>query len=180
MAENNNSFNDALKTALNNLSEIAGTDTIIGDPMTTQNGTMIIPVSKVMVGFATGGSDFIGKHSKETNVANSFSGAGGGGITVSPVAFLVISPEGDAKILNVNNPMDSNADLGTSVVSLLNKTPTIIEKVRSIFKKNKKAAEKEEPIEEVDLSDTEPSKEVEIEIVEQPEEADASDEEKSE
>ena len=62
----------------------------------------------------------------------------------------------------------------------MNKTPTIIEKVRSIFKKNKKAAEKEEPIEEVDLSDTEPSKEVEIEIVEQPEEADASDEEKSE
>ena len=171
MAENNN-FNDALKTALNNLSDIAGADTIIGDPMTTQNGTMIIPVSKVMVGFATGGSDFVGKHSKDTNVANSFSGAGGGGITVSPVAFLVISPEGDAKILNVNNPMDSNADLGTSVVSLLNKTPTIIEKVRSIFKKNKKAAAeeaKEDAVEELDLSDTEPSNDVEIEIVEEPE-----------
>ena len=51
MAENNNSFNDALKTALNNLSEIAGTDTIIGDPMTTQNGTMIIPVSERKNGF---------------------------------------------------------------------------------------------------------------------------------
>ena len=134
MAENNNSFNEALKTALNNLSDIAGTDTIIGDPMTTQNGTTIIPVSKV---------------------------AGGGGITVSPVAFLVISPEGDAKILNVNNPMDSNADLGTSVVSLLNKTPTIVEKVRSIFKKNKKAEEKEEPVEELDLSDIETVKETE-------------------
>jgi sporulation protein YtfJ len=153
MAENNNSFNDALKTALGNLSEIAGADTIIGEPMTTQNGTMIIPVSKVAVGFATGGSDFVGKHSKDTNVANSFSGAGGGGITVSPVAFLVISPEGDAKILNVNNPMDSNADLGTSIVSLLNKTPTIVDKVKSIFKKNKKEAEKEEPVEELDLSD---------------------------
>ncbi len=161
MAENNNSFNEALKTALNNLSDIAGTDTIIGDPMTTQNGTTIIPVSKVAVGFATGGSDFVGKHSKDTNVANSFSGAGGGGITVSPVAFLVISPEGDAKILNVNNPMDSNADLGTSVVSLLNKTPTIVEKVRSIFKKNKKAEEKEEPIEELDLSDIETVRETE-------------------
>ena len=153
MAENNNSFNDALKTALNNLSDIAGTDTIIGDPMTTPNGTTIIPVSKVAVGFATGGSDFVGKHSKDTNVANSFSGAGGGGITVSPVAFLVISPEGDAKILNVNNPMDSNADLGTSVVSLLNKTPTIVEKIKTIFKKNKKEAEKEQEVEELDLSD---------------------------
>ena len=160
MAESNN-FNEALKTALNNLSDIAGTETIIGDPMTTQNGTVIIPVSKVAVGFATGGSDFIGKHSKETNVANSFSGAGGGGITVSPVAFLVITPEGDAKILNVNNPMDSNADLGTSVVSLLNKTPTIVEKVKSIFKKNKQAQQKEEPVEELDLSDIEEVKETE-------------------
>ena len=154
MAENKN-FNESLKTALDNLSEIAGTDTIIGDPLTTPNGTTIIPVSKVSVGFATGGSDFIGKHSKDTNVANSFSGAGGGGITVSPVAFLVISPDGDAKILNVNNPMDSNADLGTSVVSLLNKTPTIVDKIKTIFKKNKEAAEKEkeEEVEELDLSE---------------------------
>ena len=152
MAENKN-FNDAMRDAIQNLSEIAGTDTIIGDPMTTQNGTMIIPVSKVSVGFATGGSDFVGKHSKETNVANSFSGAGGGGITVSPVAFLVISPEGDAKILNINNPMDSNADLGTSVVSLLNKTPTIIDKIKSIFKKNKEESQKEAEPEELDLSD---------------------------
>ncbi len=164
MAENNNSFNDALKTALNNLSEIAGTDTIIGDPMTTQNGTMIIPVSKVAVGFATGGSDFVGKHSKDTNVANSFSGAGGGGITVSPVAFLVISPQGDAKILNVNNPMDSNADLGTSMVSLLKKTPDIVNKIKSIFKKNKGAVKKEEPVEEVDLSDIDKDAEVDITV----------------
>ena len=159
MAENKN-FNDAMRDAIQNLSEIAGTDTIIGDPMTTQNGTMIIPVSKVSVGFATGGSDFVGKHSKETNVANSFSGAGGGGITVSPVAFLVISPEGDAKILNINNPMDSNADLGTSVVSLLNKTPTIIDKIRSIFKKNKEESQKEAEPEDLDLSD----------VIEEPEE----------
>ena len=153
MADNKN-FNESLKTALDNLSNIAGADTIIGEPMVTPNGTTIIPVSKVSVGFATGGSDFIGKHSKETNVANSFSGAGGGGITVSPVAFLVISPEGDAKILNVNNPMDSNADLGTSVVSLLNKTPTIVDKIKTIFKKNKEESEKKEPeVEELDLSE---------------------------
>ena len=147
-------FNDALKTAFENLKEITGSDTIIGEPMQTPNGTVIIPVTKVSVGFATGGSDFIGKHSKETDVANSFSGAGGGGISVTPVAFLVISPEGDARILNVNNPADSNADLGTSIVSLLNKTPVIVEKVKAIFKKNKKKEAEEEPEpEEVDLSE---------------------------
>lgn len=177
MAENNNSFNDALKTALNNLSDIAGTDTIIGDPMTTPNGTTIIPVSKVAVGFATGGSDFVGKHSKDTNVANSFSGAGGGGITVSPVAFLVISPEGDAKILNVNNPMDSNADLGTSIVSLLNKTPTIVEKVKTIFKKNKKEAEKEAEVEELDLSEVKEEAPVDEAPAEAPAEEEAKPEE---
>ena len=177
MAENNNSFNDALKTALNNLSDIAGTDTIIGDPMTTPNGTTIIPVSKVAVGFATGGSDFVGKHSKDTNVANSFSGAGGGGITVSPVAYLVISPEGDAKILNVNNPMDSNADLGTSIVSLLNKTPTIVEKVKTIFKKNKKEAEKEAEVEELDLSEVKEEAPVDEAPAEAPAEEEAKPEE---
>ena len=146
-------FNDALKTAFDNLKEITGSDTVIGEPMQTPNGTVIIPVTKVSVGFATGGSDFIGKHSKETDVANSFSGAGGGGISVTPVAFLVISPEGDARMLNVNNPADSNADLGTSIVSLLNKTPVIVEKVKAIFKKDKnKEAEEPEP-EEVDLSE---------------------------
>ena len=147
-------FNDALKAAFENLKEITGSDTVIGEPMQTPNGTVIIPVTKVSVGFATGGSDFIGKHSKETDVANSFSGAGGGGISVTPVAFLVISPEGDARILNVNNPADSNADLGTSIVSLLNKTPVIVEKVKAIFKKNKKKEAEEEPEpEEVDLSE---------------------------
>ena len=58
MAESN-SFNEALKTALNNFLGTASTDIIIGEPMTTQNGTMIIPVSKVAVGFATGGADFV-------------------------------------------------------------------------------------------------------------------------
>ncbi len=146
-------FNDALKTAFDNLKEITGSDTVIGEPMQTPNGTVIIPVTKVSVGFATGGSDFIGKHSKETDVANSFSGAGGGGISVTPVAFLVISPEGDAKILNVNNPADSNADLGTSIVSLLNKTPVIVDKVKAIFKKDKNKETEEPEPEEVDLSE---------------------------
>lgn len=146
-------FNDALKTAFEHLKEITDSETIIGEPMQTPNGTVIIPVTKVSVGFATGGSDFIGKHSKETDVANSFSGAGGGGISVTPVAFLVISPEGDARILNVNNPADSNADLGTSIVSILNKTPMIVEKVKAIFKKDKKdGEEKESEPEEIDLS----------------------------
>ncbi|MBQ1848109.1 MAG: sporulation protein YtfJ [Clostridia bacterium] len=146
-------FNDALKTAFDNLKEITGTDTIIGEPLQTPNGTVIIPVTRVSVGFATGGSDYIGKHSKETDVANSFSGAGGGGISVTPVAFLVISPEGDAKILNVNNPADSNADLGTSIVSLLNKTPVIVDKVKAIFKKDKKKETEEPEPEEIDLSE---------------------------
>lgn len=147
-------FNDTLKTAFESLKQITGTDTVIGEPLQTPDGTMILPVTKVSVGFATGGADYIGKHSKETNVANSFSGAGGGGISVTPVAFLVISPDGSAKILNVNNPADSNADLGTSILSILNKTPQILEKVKAIFKKDKKESpEKEAEPEEVDLSD---------------------------
>ncbi len=148
-------FSETITAAIESIKSVVDTDTIIGDPIEVASGVTVIPVSKVMVGMATGGMDYIGKHSKETDKANSFSGYGGSGVTVTPVAFLVIKADGDVSLLSVNNPQNQANDLGSNVVSLLNKTPTIIEKVRSLIKSNKKEkSETEEPeVEELDLTD---------------------------
>ncbi len=152
MTEKN--FSETLKATLESVKNTVGADTIIGEPMQVGEGTVIIPVSKVMVGMATGGMDYIGKHTKNnSDKANSFSGYGGTGVTVSPVAFLVVKPDGDVSLLSVNNPQNQVNDLGSNVISLLNKTPTIIEKVKSLLKKDKPEEEQTEfDVDELDLS----------------------------
>lgn len=152
MAEQN--FTETLKTTLENLKSIVQADTIIGDPITTAAGVTIIPISKIMVGMATGGVDYIGRHTKsQSNKANSFSGCGGSGVTVTPVAFLVVKADGEVTMLNINNPQDSVNDLGSSVLSILNKSPDIITKVKDLVKSVKKDKSADEAPEEMDLSD---------------------------
>ncbi len=148
-------FSEAITSAIESIKSVVGTDTIIGEPIEVASGVTVIPVSKVMVGMATGGMDYIGKHSKETDKANSFSGYGGSGVTVTPVAFLVIKADGDVSLLSINNPQNQANDLGSNVISLLNKTPTIIDKVKSLIKTNKKdqAPADELTVEELDLTD---------------------------
>ena len=69
--------------------DMVDSSTIIGDPIKVDAETTIIPVSRVTFGFASGGSDVGAKASKEM-----FGGGSGAGISISPVAFLVISPSG--------------------------------------------------------------------------------------
>ncbi len=149
-------FPETLKSTLESVKNIVGADTVIGDPIEISTGIVIIPVSKVTVGMATGGMDYIGKHTKrDSDKANSFSGYGGTGVTVSPVAFLVIKPDGDVSVISVNNPQNQANDLGSNIISVLNKTPTIIEKIKSLVKSNKKdnTENEESEIEELDLTD---------------------------
>ena len=147
-------FTETLKATLENLKNIVQADTIIGDPITTPSGVTLIPVSKIMVGMATGGVDYIGRHSKsQSDKANSFTGCGGTGVTVTPVAFIVIKENGDVSMLNINNPQDATNDLGSSILSILNKSPDIVNKVKDLVKTVKKDKSVDESPEEMDLSD---------------------------
>lgn len=83
MAEN--PINSIMSLTMNKVRELADSNTIIGNPITMQDGTTIIPVSRVTFGFASGGSDIGGKSAK-----NMFGGGSGAGVSMSPVAFLVI------------------------------------------------------------------------------------------
>ncbi len=108
------------------LRELVDANTVIGQAITTADGTTIIPVSKVAFGFGSGGSDFASKQPKDL-----FGGGSGGGVSVQPVAFLVIR-DGDVKLLQMN---------GDSLERLTNAIPEAVEKLSSIISKNKEKKE---------------------------------------
>ena len=131
-----NKLNDIIQTSLESIRSMVDSDTVIGSPITTANGTLVIPVSKVFVGFASGGVDYLGKNTQNTShTVNNFGGGGGTGLTVSPVAFLVVSPTGDVQLLNVNEPTSDRSDPISQIVGLLDRSPELIEKLKAIFAK---------------------------------------------
>ena len=112
--------------SMKNLKTLVDADTVIGNPITTPDGTMIIPVSKVSFGFATGGSDLAYKSPKDV-----FGGGSGGGVTIQPLCFLVVK-NGDVKILHIN----SNNSTGSQALNMI---PDVIDKISGIVKKDKPA-----------------------------------------
>lgn len=133
---------ELIRAALENVKAMADANTVTGTPITTESGTVIIPISKVFVGLATGGIDYFGKKS---TVDKNFGGGGGTGVTVSPVGFLVVDPKGKVDLLNVNyEPKDPVSQ----IIGLIENSPEIIEKIKSLFPKKDKKIEKEEEEEE--------------------------------
>ncbi len=117
------SANGILSTTIEKVRDLVNVSTIIGDPINLPDGLTIIPVSKVTYGFASGGSDFPSKNNVEL-----FGGAGGAGVTINPVAFLVIK-DGDVTIKHIVS--DDNA-----VERAVSLVPEMFDKITSL-KKNK-------------------------------------------
>ncbi len=132
-------LNDMNKTSLDSIRTMLDANTIVGDPITTANGTTIIPISKISVAYASGGVDYLKKDAPVANgkpVYNNFGGGGGTGVTVTPVGFLVINPDGGVSMLNVNNPTSAPAsDPVSSVVGLIERSPDLIEKIKGALGK---------------------------------------------
>lgn len=121
-----------MTSALEGLRNVADVNTIIGEPVEAPDGTIIIPVSKVSMGFATGGSDIKGV-SYSTEGANLFGGGGGGGVNIQPIAFLVIG-YGDVKLLTIDKGIDFN---------LADAIPSVVNFASSLFKKKDKEDKKD-------------------------------------
>ena len=119
-----NSIKSIMDTTMEKLRAIVDADTIIGTPIVTGNVTMI-PVSKVSFGMATGGSDFQSKNGNSPL----FGGGGGAGVSINPIAFIVISGD-NVKMLPINNE-------STAVDKAIALAPELIEKVKKLFSKPK-------------------------------------------
>ena len=145
-----------MKVAMNSIKEISDVNTIVGDPLEIDEKTTIIPISKVALGFAAGGSEFsketieeYKKNDKDELVQYKlpFGGGSGAGINIVPIAFIVIQ-NGVVKIMPVNH--------SSAIDKLLDYMPDIVEKTNNLLDKciqnnnykkgKKKISEKEEEI----------------------------------
>ena len=124
-----------MTTAMNSIQDMIDVNTIIGEPIETANNIVIIPISKVSFGFAAGGSEFKGetideykKVEKEEQIQYRlpFGGGSGAGVTINPIAFLVIQSD-NVKLMPVNH--SSNVD------KLLDYVPDLIEKTNIMMNK---------------------------------------------
>lgn len=133
--ENNKTtpITDILDRSLENLRKLVDVDTIIGTPI-KQEGVTIIPVSKVAFGFGSGGSEL-----PTTKPQMPFGGGSGGGVTITPIAFIIIS-EGKTEVIQISAP-NSTAD---RIVSLI---PGMFDKVSGMIAEN--TAKKAERIEKL-------------------------------
>lgn len=147
MSENKHPIEGIMYTALQGLKDMIDVNTIVGDPITTPDGTVIIPISKVALGFGVGGSEFekfrTGKESGQAP-KNMFGGGTGGGISLTPEAFLVVG-NGKIRMLSIT-PQNGIYD------RLLDLAPEAIDKVTGIFKKDKAVEVTVDDLDEEDFS----------------------------
>ncbi|MBQ9532114.1 MAG: sporulation protein YtfJ [Eubacterium sp.] len=129
--------NRIMESTLEKMREMVDVSTIIGDPMTTGD-TTLIPVSKVSYGFTSGGTDLPSKQGNEL-----FGGAGGGGISITPVAFIVIQ-NGKVRMMQINN-YTSSADRAIAMIpELVDKLTELINDKKEVKEEKNEAQEKAE------------------------------------
>lgn len=120
-----------MQTALENIKEMVDVNTIVGEPVETPDGSVILPISRVGFGFAAGGSDFNIEdgHEKSGTATDGkirpFGGGSGGGVSINPIAFLVVGKQG----VNVV-PLDNQTHV---VEKLIDAVPNVIDKIQSLF-----------------------------------------------
>ena len=123
-----------MTTAMENLKEMIDVNTIIGDPVETPDGSVILTVSKVGFGFAAGGSEFImdgeagGQGSDKTK--HPFGGGSGGGVSITPIAFLIVSSQG-IKMVH----LDESTHLYERILDL---APQAVDKIQQMFSNKEK------------------------------------------
>ena len=115
-----------METTMQRIREMIDANTIVGEPITTADGIMLIPVSKVSFGFAGGGSD----SPKKQEARDAFGGGIGAGVNISPVAFIIVKGE-NIKLLHITPPAESTVD------RLIETVPEMFDKVTDFIGKKK-------------------------------------------
>lgn len=125
-------IDNLMNITMEKIKEMVDVNTIVGTPITAEDGTLIIPVSKVSYGFASGGSDLPTKNDKK----DLFGGGSGAGVTIQPIAFLTVY-KGNVRLISVGG--------GDGIDKVLGMVPDVVDKVKGFFKKDKKT--------EIDVTD---------------------------
>ncbi len=121
-----------LENTIAKIREMVDVNSVIGDPITTPDGVTIIPVSKVSVGFGGGGADYVSKNLNKQE--NPFSGGAGGGVKVTPIAFLIVK-DGAVRMLPVAAPANTTAD------RIVEQVPDVLDKIAAFLDSRTKKGE---------------------------------------
>ena len=114
-----------MDVTLEKIKSMVDSNTIIGNPINMADGTLVLPISKVTFGFASGGADFPSKTTKDL-----FGGGGGAGVSIQPVAFLVVK-DGSVRMLQL-------ADTSNSVDRAIGMLPDMVDKITALFNNKQK------------------------------------------
>ncbi|OPX86200.1 MAG: putative spore protein YtfJ [Pelotomaculum sp. PtaB.Bin104] len=115
-----------MKTAMESIKEMVDVNTVVGDPVETPDGTVIIPVSRVACGFVAGGGNFEAEHGEQDEASPAFGGGSGGGVSVKPIGFLVVG-NGQVRLLPVDGNMVADR--------LIDLAPQLLAQLQSMFGK---------------------------------------------
>ncbi len=118
-----------METAMENIKSMVEVNTIVGDAVETPNGTVIIPVSKMCCGFASGGTHvaFPGNGAEPSDTQPPFGGGAGAGVSVQPVGFLLVG-QNDIRFQVV--------DHSALIDRLIDEVPQMVDKLRDGRKQN--------------------------------------------
>ena len=121
-----NRMSEIIKTSLDGIKSFTDINTVVGKEIVTPSGVTVIPVSKVTVGFANGGVDFAGKKSP---IAQNFGCGGGTGVSITPLAFVVISASGSVDLI----PLSGANSAADKVLSIIDNAPEIFSHLKTSF-----------------------------------------------
>ena len=150
-----NKLQDIIQTSLENLRTLIDSNTIVGDPILTASGTTIIPVSKVSMGYATGGLDYNGKTPAGKQ---NFGGGGGTGLSITPVGFLTVKADGSVEMVSITPSPSGTVE---QIADVIERSPEIFAKLKAFFTKGKKK-EPEAPAEDTKAKEAPQTIEIEI------------------
>ena len=125
---NENKMSEMIKASIEGIKDFADVDTVFGKAITTPSGVTIIPVSRVSVGFATGGVDF--QAARGGILPSNFGGGSGSGISIVPVAFLTIDSNAEINLIQINSKENSTIN---KAIDIIENSPTILEKIKETF-----------------------------------------------
>lgn len=131
---NDNKMAEMIRASIEGIKSSFDANTVTGTPINTANGTVIIPISKLSVGFVSGGIDYLGKNAAKEHPSNNFGGGGGTGASVTPIAFLVVKADGSVQMLSVDEKPEP-ADAVAQIIGAIERSPELIERFKDIFKK---------------------------------------------
>ena len=149
---NESSLSQIIDTALSKIRSVADSDTVIGEPVRLSDEVVVLPFSKISIGFAAGSADLIPKKIPETDKKN-FAGGNGAGVSVTPLGFIIVNGT-EVEVVNLNSAGGEGNSTAKAIEVLIEKVPEMIEKIKEKKKEKKeKEAEGKEAEKEIKKED---------------------------